>query len=66
MPDKESETKEKVKKEEPMVDLDTSGPGAEIDLPEEKTKEEKSEIEVKTNMAVSCNHPQHLRNSSYR
>ena len=48
MPDKESETKAKeVVKEEPMVDLDTSGPGAEIDLPEEKTKEEKPEIEVK-------------------
>ena len=47
MPDKESETKAKEVKEEPMVDLDTSGPGAEIDLPEEKTKEEKSEIEVK-------------------
>ena len=47
MPDKESETKAKeVVKEEPMVDLDTSGPGAEIDLPEEKTKEEKPEIEV--------------------
>ena len=47
MPDKESETKAKEVKEEPMVDLDTSGPGAEIDLPEEKTKEEKTEIEVK-------------------
>ncbi len=48
MPDKESETKAKEEvKEEPMVDLDTSGPGAEIDLPEEKTKEEKPEIEVK-------------------
>ena len=48
MPDEEK--KEAVKEEkketkkEPMVDLDTSGPGAEIDLPEEKNKKE---VEVK-------------------
>jgi len=46
MPDevKKSETKEE--KKENMVDIDTSGPGAEVDLPEDKTKEEKPEIEV--------------------
>ena len=40
MPDevKKSETKEE--KKENMVDIDTSGPGAEVDLPEDKTKEE--------------------------
>ena len=31
-------------KKEPMVDIDTSGPGAEIDVPEEKNKKE---VEVK-------------------
>ena len=46
MPDevKKSETKEE--KKENMVDIDTSGPGAEVDLPEDKTKEDKPEIEV--------------------
>ena len=48
MPDEEK--KEAVKEEkketkkEPMVDIDTSGPGAEIDVPEEKNKKE---VEVK-------------------
>ena len=32
-------------KKEPMVDLDTSGPGADVELPEEKVNE--SEVEVK-------------------
>ena len=47
MPDevKKSEIKEEEKKEN-MVDIDTSGQGAEVDLPEDKTKEDKPEIEV--------------------
>ncbi len=48
MPDEEKKevVKEEKKetKKEPMVDLDTSGPGAEVDLPEEKNKKE---VEVK-------------------
>ena len=46
----EEEKKEAVKEEtketkkEPMVDIDTSGPGAEVDVPEEKNKKE---VEVK-------------------
>jgi len=28
----------KEEKKEPMVDLDTSGPGADVELPEEKVK----------------------------
>ena len=40
------QTEEKVtEKKEPMVDLDTSGPGADVELPEEKVQE--SEVEVK-------------------
>ena len=37
-------TEEKTEKKQPMVDLDTSGPGANVELPEEK---DKSEVEVK-------------------
>ena len=29
---------EEEKKIEPMVDIDTSGPGADVELPEEKTR----------------------------
>jgi len=32
---------------EKMVDIDTSGPGAEVELPEEKVKETEQEVEVK-------------------
>ena len=44
---KEQEVKEEKKetKKAPMVDIDTSGPGAEVDLPEDKVK--KTEVEVK-------------------
>jgi hypothetical protein len=38
-------TEEKTEKKQPMVDLDTSGPGADVELPEEKVQE--SEVEVK-------------------
>ena len=38
-------TEEKTEKKQPMVDLDTSGPGADVELPEEKVNE--SEVEVK-------------------
>ena len=38
-------TEEKTEKKQPMVDLDTSGPGADVELPEEKVHE--SEVEVK-------------------
>ena len=43
---KEQEVKEEkeVTKKAPMVDIDTSGPGAEVDLPEDKVK--KTEVEV--------------------
>jgi len=43
MPEK---TEEKIeKKKEPMVELDTSGPGADVELPEDKVTE--TEVEVK-------------------
>ena len=55
MPDevKKSETKEE--KKENMVDIDTSGPGAEVDLPEDKTKEDKPEIEVQDEKTTGQN-----------
>ena len=43
MPESTEEKKEE--KKQPMVDLDTSGPGADVELPEEKVNE--SEVEVK-------------------
>ena len=43
MPESTEEKKEE--KKGPMVDLDTSGPGADVELPEEKVQE--SEVEVK-------------------
>ena len=43
MPESTEEKKEE--KKGPMVDLDTSGPGADVELPEEKVNE--SEVEVK-------------------
>ena len=47
MPDKEE-----TKSNEPMVDLDTSGPGARVDLPEaEKETDKTFENEVKKNEA---------------
>ena len=41
------EEQKDVKKEAPMVDIDTSGPGADVELPEEKVTpiEEQSETE---------------------
>jgi len=50
---KEEKKEKKVDNQEPMVDIDTSGPGAEVELPEEKTKQvevtdEKPIDEVKT------------------
>ena len=35
-----------------MVDIDTSGPGAEVELPEEKVKEPEQEVEVKDELEV--------------
>ena len=53
MPDEEKKevVKEEKKetKKEPMVDLDTSGPGAEVDLPEEKNKKEVDVKDDKSN-----------------
>ena len=41
----EEKVQENTEKKEPMVDLDISGPGADVELPEEKVQ--KSEVEVK-------------------
>ena len=40
------------KQEGKLVDIDTSGPGAEIDVPEEKVKEAEPEVEVKDEKAT--------------
>jgi len=49
MPDEIKKSEQEEVKKENMVELDTSGPGAEIDLPEEKSKEE---IEVKDEKTI--------------
>ena len=38
---------EKEKQEGKLVDIDTSGPGAEVSIPEEKKQEAEPEVEVK-------------------
>ena len=44
---------EENKKQEPMVDIDTSGPGADVELPEEKP-----EAEIETKEEDSSSAPQ--------
>jgi len=44
----EEQKQEEVKKDEKMVPLDTSGPGAEVDLPDDQVKEAPKEEPVKT------------------
>ena len=38
---------DKEKQQGKLVDIDTSGPGAEVSIPEEKVKEAEPEVEVK-------------------
>ena len=54
----EAEVKEEVKKEEKTVDINTSGPEVDINLPEEKTPEE---VEVKDEKVETSNEKQETK-----